>query len=43
MKDKELKEIWKHLDKLGCSHHITEKIFIKIVKIVRRKNAIQSK
>jgi hypothetical protein len=37
MTDKQLKEIWKELDKLGCSKHITEKIFIKIVKIALKK------
>lgn len=42
MTDKQLKEIWKELDKLGCSKHITEKIFIKIVREhenIKRRNS----
>jgi hypothetical protein len=32
MTNKQLKEIWKELAKLGCDKHLTEKIFIKIVR-----------
>jgi hypothetical protein len=41
MTDKQIKQIWKELDKLGCSKHITERILKEIVKRhenIKRRN-----